>query len=157
MLTRLLVHLGLFTLPSFDSIEQLRPGLCLVSGHLHSSALLESPIAKRPCVAFWYTAWFTGIRGAGGSVKRLRNVVAYAPDLSVMLPDGVVGLGNESSSAPPEMTPAQHRQLDRSDIPGFKARERIIVDGDPIRVRGDAKWSEAECLWRLADFNLLLE
>ena len=70
----------------------------------------------------------------------------------------MIALGGEQrANESPEMTPAQHRRLDKSDIPGFKARERIIVDGDPIRARGSAKWSDAECLWHLESFELLLE
>lgn len=158
MLSKLLLHLGLIAPPSFDTVEEMQPGPCFVRGHLHSTSTLESPIARQPCVAFWYQAWFTGIRGAGGSVKRLRSVVAYAPELAVVVPDGMIALGSErASSEPPEMTPGQHRRLDSSDIPGFKARERLILDGDPIRARGSARWSDSECLWRLDPFDLLLQ
>lgn len=157
MLSKLLTLLGFIEPPFYDSVEQMEPGPCLVRGQLHSLTSLESPIGRQPCVAFWYQAWFSGIRGSGGAIKSLRNVVVYAPDLTLELGDGFVGLGTEPSSADaPEMTPAQHRRLDKSDIPGFKARERIIVDGDEVRVRGRARWSESEALWRLEDFAVLL-
>ncbi len=158
MLKKLLIHIGFIAPPVFDSVDAIEAGVCVLSGRLHATATLESPIGQQPCVAFWYQSWFTGIRGSGGAVKRLRNVVAYAPGLSLALGDGLVELqaplNPEGAS---EMTPEQHRRLDESDIPGFKARERIILEGDEVKVRGDAKWTQAESLWRLTDFDLLLD
>lgn len=137
MLKKLLEKLAGTPETTIRNYGELEKGNIAVEGVIRTDEPIKAPIGGANCAGFYYKCTHKVPSRLKGYIRRkLRDVLSYAPGLTVKMKGGVLPISPRKNQS---WTEKQHRILLNEDYMDFKASEKIIRSGDRVRVVGKAR------------------
>lgn len=120
--------------PDVTDLDDLRTGYRVMTGVVRSDGEeLTSPVARKPCVAFFYHATWKAPSRGGTTTRTYLQAEVYAPRYRLELDGGEVVV---IPKKPGSFDPAEHARAVAAGLPGFDPQEQLLRVGDRIRLRG---------------------
>jgi hypothetical protein len=125
-------------------LADLRPGRVAVEGLLRTLEPIPAPLGGTLCAGYTYTCTHQVNSRLKGFIRRkLREVLVYAPELSIELEGGPVPLRPDRSDL---WSSGHHGALLAEDYQGFEAKERLLALGARVRIIGKVRADAAGAL-----------